>query len=66
MEKGISGHLMAAILVIIVGIIALVLFYIFLSKTGEQIQQGWSKLEARFREALCGMIPSAVRWIVGC
>ncbi|MFH7882173.1 MAG: hypothetical protein QW140_00415 [Candidatus Aenigmatarchaeota archaeon] len=66
MGKGISGHLMAAILVIITGIIAVILFYIFVFKAGGQIEQGWSKLTAQFKEALCNLIPGPVRWLVGC
>lgn len=66
MRKGISGHLMATILVIITGIIAVILFYIFISKSGEQIQQGWSKLADQFRQTICDMIPGLLKWISGC
>ncbi len=66
MGKGISGHLMAAILIIITGIIAVILFYIFMAKAGGEIQQGWAKFEAQFKEMLCGLIPAAVKWLVGC
>ena len=57
---------MAAILIIITGIIAIILFYIFMAKAGGEIQQGWAKFEAQFKEMLCGLIPAAVRWLVGC
>ncbi|MEM2175166.1 MAG: hypothetical protein QXI58_06060 [Candidatus Micrarchaeia archaeon] len=66
MEKGISGHLMAAILVIITGIVAVILFFIFSTKAGESIQEGFSQLRERFAQAICDMIPGGIKWIVGC
>mgnify|MGYP005646299317 CR=1 FL=1 len=66
MEKGVSGHLMAAILVIITGIIAAVIFYIFISGAGGRIEQSWAKLQDQFKQAICDMIPGTIRWVVGC
>jgi hypothetical protein len=60
--KGVTGGLLWTILVIIVGIAALLLFWLFLSGLGESVGDLFSKLVLGFKEMIKSLLPSWLRW----
>jgi flagellar basal body-associated protein FliL len=61
--KGVTGGLLWTILVIIIGIVALALFWLFLTGLGESVEDLFNKLVLGFKEMIKSLLPSWLRWL---
>lgn len=62
--KAVTGGMLWTILVIIIGILALALFWLFLSGVGESVEGLFVKLMEGFKETIKSLLPAWLRWFL--
>jgi len=64
--KGVSGHLMAAILVIVGSIIAIIFFYMFNKQVSDWFLENFSRIVSGFKQTICDLLPWFVKLMGAC
>ena len=66
MRKAVTGGMLWTIIMIIIGIAAIALLWLFISGAGGALEEQFDNLIDSFKNAICDLIPGSLGWVVGC
>ena len=65
MKKAVTGGMLWVILVIIIGIVAIILFWLFLSGMADEVPDMFDDLVENFKEMIKDLLGPYMSWILG-